>query len=218
MQTNTTIIRDEMIKMAATTEKMLAEIFDPNKDFQSMMVLENEVNTFHKKVDDLTFKYLALKHPNARDLRFAISVIKMNSDFERIGDLCTNIKRHLVQLKADQPLLKSIHAEVQTMISNVTNSFIRSDVALASEVIRHDQIVNDLNRRIIRNLSEDKQLNFDDSYTINLIAFKFERIGDHATNIAEDVIFIESGKDIRHGNAIEILKLINKNLNLKFLL
>jgi phosphate transport system protein len=160
--------------------------------------MENEVNTYHTRLDDLCLKYIALKRPMAKDLRIAISIIKMNSDLERMADLALNIKVSHSHLKEMDPAMKRMHNEVQLMLKNAIDSFVQGSQEKAAEVIEHDKIVDDLNRSNIRFYTEKKVVDFESAYFSVIISNKFERIGDHSTNIAEDVIFIESAKDVRH--------------------
>ncbi|MBF0362331.1 MAG: hypothetical protein HQK49_15045 [Oligoflexia bacterium] len=233
---NTEKIREEIINMSTLVEKMLKECLTDESKFDDIVILENQVNKFHTKIDDICFKFIALKRPMARDLRMALSAIKINTDLERIADLAFNIKRAKMRIDSSgHNFLKQISTEVELMLKNAIDAFSQSDIRLASEVIQHDQIVNELNKHIIQiytscenqvenqvEIQIEKQgekqgenqykktniddknnvlkerLNFGEAYHIVLISNKLERIGDHTTNIAEDVIFLESGKDVRH--------------------
>jgi phosphate transport system protein len=91
--------------------------------------------------------------------------------------------------------------EVNLMVKNALDSFVRSNTKLATDVIHHDQEINTMNRDIVRNhinQIKNNEISFDEGYSIIKISKNLERIGDHAKNIAEDVIFLESGSDIRH--------------------
>lgn len=200
-------IRDEIIDMSTLVERMLKDCLVEESKIDDVVLLENRVNKFHTVVDDLCFKFIALKRPMARDLRLSLSAIKINTDLERIADLAFNIKRSRMRIaKRGDSSLKQISSEVELMLKNAIDAFTQRDVFLATEVIQHDQVVNELNKHIIQTYTRfdnqiketEGELNFDEAYNIVLISNKLERIGDHATNIAEDVIFLESGKDVRH--------------------
>lgn len=249
-------LREKILDMATVVEKMFAESVKADSSFEEIVELENQINKYHTHIDDMCFKFVALKRPLARDLRLSLSIIKMNSDFERIGDLAFNIKRAYLKIGQRCELLKQIFTEVALMLKNAIDSFVQGDVKLATDVIQHDQIVDELNKQVIQTYTrvlypgkvtskesieqdnskepetstetenpkqpviaehppadQDKKkkimrnddkcfseiiFDFDQAYNIILVSNKMERIGDHCTNIAEDVIFLESGKDIRH--------------------
>ncbi|MBF0206408.1 MAG: phosphate signaling complex protein PhoU [Oligoflexia bacterium] len=197
-------LRDEITKMATLVEGMFRECLKDESEFVAIVELENQINKFHTNIDDMSFKYVALKRPLARDLRLAFAIIKINSDLERIGDLAFNIKRAKMRLTGDTGclVLKLISDEAMLMLKNAIDSFVQGDIKLASDVIQYDQSINELHKRIIQTTTSPElitaELNFDQAYHMILISSKLERIGDHCTNIAEDVIFLESGKDVRH--------------------
>ncbi|MBF0313567.1 MAG: phosphate signaling complex protein PhoU [Oligoflexia bacterium] len=209
MDLTTAKLREEIINMATLAEKILSLCLLENPDFENAVSLENQINKYHTIVDDLCFKFIALKRPMAKELRLALSIIKINTDLERIGDLAFNIIRSKKRLQSPCSLLAQIASESQLMLRDAIDSFSQADINLASDVIRHDQIVNELNKHIIQTYTscnfkqEGSEINFDHAYNIVLIANKFERVGDHSTNIAEDVIFLESGRDVRHQVAKE---------------
>ena len=144
---------------------------------------------------------MALKSPTAKDLRTAIAIMKINADLERMGDQAVKIKRHQIIVGREILLLKNMAIEVNIMVKNALDSFVRSNTKLATDVIMHDQEINVMNRDITKdyiNQIKNNIISFDEGYSIIKISKNLERIGDHAKNIAEDVIFLESGSDIRH--------------------
>ena len=152
-------------------------------------------------IDDACFKYIALKSPAAKDLRTAIAVMKINADLERMGDQALKIKRQYMSVGREILQIKNMALEVNIMVKNALDSFVRSNIKLATDVIVYDQEINSLNQNIVRhhvNQIKNNEMGFDEGYTIIKISKNLERIGDHAKNIAEDVIFLESGSDIRH--------------------
>ena len=160
-------------------------------------------------IDDACFKYIALKSPNAKDLRTAIAIMKINADLERMGDQSVKIKRHQQIIGRDILQIKNMALEVKLMVKNALDSFVRSNIKLATDVIRHDQEINAINRDIVRshiNQIKNNEISFDEGYSIIKISKNLERIGDHAKNVAEDVIFLESGSDIRHNPEYKIPK------------
>jgi phosphate transport system protein len=194
-------LRDHVLKMASLVEASLSSSLNIEKTMEDVFVLEKKINEFHILIDDACFKYIALKSPNAKDLRTAIAVMKINADLERMGDQAVKIKRHQVSINREILLLKNMALEVNLMVKNALDSFVRSNTKLATDVIHHDQEINAMNRDIARdyiNQIKNNEISFDEGYSIIKISKNLERIGDHAKNIAEDVIFLESGSDIRH--------------------
>jgi phosphate transport system protein len=203
MDITTDHLKDTVVNMGLLVKKILTESFNDNVTQAEINEVENKINEHHTRLDDNAFKFLALKRPLARDLRLAIATMKINTDLERIGDQAFKIKRLLVHLHSNYSnIFISINEEVTWMLDNALESFIHGNIKLAFDVIAHDRIVNEINRSIFKNYMDGvkkQTIDFDEGLNIIQIAKNLERIGDHAKNIAEDVIFLESGKDIRHG-------------------
>jgi phosphate transport system protein len=194
-------LRDYILKMASLVEASLAGALNLDKSLEDIFELEKKINEYHMLVDDACFKYIALKSPTAKDLRTAIAIMKINADLERMGDQSVKIKRHQQTIARDVLQIKNMALEVNLMVKNSLDSFVRSNTKLATDVIHHDQEINMMNRDIVRshiNQIKNNEISFDEGYSIIKISKNLERIGDHAKNIAEDVIFLESGSDIRH--------------------
>ncbi|MEK7390143.1 MAG: phosphate signaling complex protein PhoU [Elusimicrobiota bacterium] len=168
---------------------------------------EEQVNRLHIDVDSRSVNLIALHQPTATDLRFIIAAIKINSDLERIGDQAVNISE-TTALLLDMPQLERKLLDIprmaelaQGMLKDSLDAFVRRDVALARTVIARDEEEDKLKSQAFNELMHLMQ---SDASTIQralgliLIARNLERIADHATNIAEDVIFMTLGKDIRH--------------------
>lgn len=169
---------------------------------------EEEVNNLHIEIDDRCLKLIALHQPTAADLRFIMAAIKINSDLERIGDQALNISESTV-FYIQQPPLKRKLLDIprmadlaKKMVKDSLDAFVRGDVVMARSVIALDDEEDKLKTSAFHELMELMQ---SDSTTIQralaliLISRNLERIGDHATNVAEDVVFMVLGKDIRHG-------------------
>ena len=172
-----------------------------------MTTNEDEVNRLHIDIDNRCVNLIALHQPAATDLRFIIAAIKINSDLERIGDQAVNISQ-TAALLLDHPQLEKKLLNIprmtelaQSMFKDSLDSFVKKDVALARTVLARDAEEDQLKSEAFNELM---QLMQSDASTIQralgliLIARNLERIADHATNIAEDVIFMTLGKDIRH--------------------
>jgi phosphate transport system protein len=167
---------------------------------------EVDVNKLHIEIDDRALKMIALHAPAASDLRFITAAIKINSDLERIGDQAVNICQTTEYLLQEPPLKPLIDvprmAEIAAeMLKNALDSFVKRDENLARSVLVRDDEVDELKDQVFRELITYM---ISDPATIKraidliLIARNIERIADHATNIAEDVVFVVAGKDIRH--------------------
>jgi phosphate transport system protein len=167
---------------------------------------DEPLNDLHIEVDERCFKLLALRQPVAVDLRAIVAAVKINTDLERVGDLCVNIaeacRRYLqyppVKELVDIPKMATI---AEQMLRDALDAYVRQDVDLAESVLRQDDTLDALKTLVFRDLL-GHMLN--DAATIEpaldliLISRHLERIGDHATNVAEDVIFIVSARDVRH--------------------
>lgn len=164
------------------------------------------INTLHIEIDDRCFKLLALHQPMAVDLRAIVAAVKINTDLERVGDLAVNIaeavRRYLrhppVKQLIDIPRMADI---AQSMLRDSLDAFVRRDTSLAQAVLAADDALDALKTQVFRELLTYM---LQDPHTIEpaldliLISRHLERIGDHATNIAEDVIFMVSARDVRH--------------------
>ena len=167
---------------------------------------DEPINALHIEIDDRCFKLLALHQPMAADLRAIVAAVKINTDLERVGDLAVNIaeaaKRYLqhapVKPLIDIPRMGDI---AQRMLRDALDAFVRRDTRLAEAVLAADDTLDALKTQIFRELltfmlSEPSTI--EPALDLILISRHLERIGDHATNIAEDVIFMVSARDVRH--------------------
>lgn len=205
-------LKQRLIHMGSLTEEMIhlaiTGLLDRSETpLARVYKLESEVNKLHIEVDDRCFKLLALYQPAANDLRFIMAASKINSDLERVGDQAVNISQTAQVLLRYPQLEKKLFdiprmAEVaKRMLKDALDSYVKRDVALAKEVVERDSEEDRLKSEAFNELL---QLMQSDSSTINralsliLVSRNLERIADHATNIAEDVIFMVLGKDIRH--------------------
>ena len=164
------------------------------------------VNELHIEIDDLCLKLLALHSPMAADLRAVMAAIKINSDLERVGDLAVNIgeaaRRYIshppVKRLLDIPRMAST---AQRMLRDALDSYVRGDMLLAQRVLDEDDVLDALKTQVFRELLTfmlQDQATIEPALDLILISRHLERIGDHATNVAEDVIFMVSGRDVRH--------------------
>jgi phosphate transport system protein len=173
-----------------------------------IQVLEGDapINQLHIEIDGRCVKLLALHQPMAVDLRSILSAVKINTDLERVGDLAINIAEAASRYLAHAPVKELVDiprmAEIsQSMLRDALDSFVRRDMALAQRVLDEDDELDALKTMVFRELLTfmvKDPLTIEPSIDLILISRHLERIGDHATNIAEDVIFMVSAKDVRH--------------------
>ena len=204
-------LTQRLLAMGGLAEERVREavrgITDRDPDALNAVLAGDEpINDLHIEIDDRCFKLLALHQPMAADLRVIVAAVKINSDLERVGDLAVNIaeagKRYLqhppVKPLIDIPRMGDI---AQTMLRESLDAFVRRDIALAEAVLAQDDIVDGLKTQIFRELLTymlQDAGTIEPSLDLILISRHLERIGDHATNVAEDVIFILSARDVRH--------------------
>ncbi|MDH4263557.1 MAG: phosphate signaling complex protein PhoU [Spirochaetia bacterium] len=156
---------------------------------------DRHIDDLEKKIDQQAVALLALINPMASDLRFVFSVVKLNSDLERIGDECKNVAKELKTLEPPIPEdLKILADKVYEMVKDAVNALLNQNSALAQEIILKDDEVDKLEYSI--------QKKYSNSIGIAFAAKALERIADHTTNISENVVFATEGIDIRHENSI----------------
>ena len=167
---------------------------------------DEAINQLHVEIDDRCVKLLALHQPMAVDLRAIVSAVKINSDLERVGDLAVNIAEAAARYMTHAPVKPLIDIPrmaiiAQGMLRDALDAYVRRDVTMAGNVLNRDDEVDALKTLVFKELlgyvQRDKTT-VAASLDLILISRHLERIGDHATNVAEDVIFMVSARDIRH--------------------
>ena len=179
-----------------------------HNDSRAQEVLRNEarINQMEIEVDDFAVGLMALYQPMARDLRFLTAAIKINSDLERMGDLAVNIVERALSLIYQPPVKPLIDIPqmaklVESMVRRCLDAFVKRDAELARAVLLSDDAVDELRDGIYRELIGFMER---DSRTVSrgvdlmFVARNLERIADHATNVAEDVLYLVQGVDVRH--------------------
>jgi len=167
---------------------------------------DHEINGAEVQIDERCLELLALRQPAARDLRFITIALKIVTDLERMGDQCANISKRARELNEEPPLKPYIDIPrmahwTEMMVKGALDAFVRGDSELAIKVCKDDNFVDDLNIQIQRELLTfmiEDPTSISRAMKLNYISKSLERIADHATNIAEMVIFMVKGKDIRH--------------------
>lgn len=204
-------LRAGLLKMGGLVERQIAEAVDAlvNRDSEharEVIARDEEVNRMDNDNDEQCIRLLALHQPTASDLRFITTGLKITTDLERIGDNAVNICERVLELNEEPQLkpyldLPRMAAAAQSMLKDSLDAFLRDDVVLAEEVIERDDEVDQLNYQMYRELLSYMA---EDPHTIGratrllFISKYLERIADHATNIAEMVVFMVKGRTIRH--------------------
>ncbi|HJY88346.1 MAG TPA: phosphate signaling complex protein PhoU [Candidatus Acidoferrales bacterium] len=173
---------------------------------QTVLEEEHVLNELQIEIDDRVVQLLALQQLMAADLRFVLTVARINNDLERIGDQAVNIAQSALRIVrhprvkpyVDLPRMSELAEE---MVRDSLNAVVRRDIELARSVLTRDDQVDQLRDQIFRELLTymmgDSSLVFP-AFELILVAKNLERVGDHATNIAEDVIYMVAGHDVRH--------------------
>ena len=167
---------------------------------------DEPINALHVEIDSRCFTLLALYQPMAADLRTIVAAVKINTDLERVGDLAVNISEAARRYTSHPPVKKLVDIPrmamlAQSMLRDALDAFVRRDVELAQHVLHEDDRLDTLKTHLFRELLTFMLQNpttIEPALDLILISRHLERIGDHATNIAEDVIFIVSARDVRH--------------------
>ena len=167
---------------------------------------DEPINQLHIEVDNRCFRLLALHQPMATDLRAIVAAVKINTDLERVGDLAVNIAEASTRYLGHAPVKQLIDIPrmgtiAQTMLRDSLDSYVKRDTELARSVLNCDDELDGLKTQVFRELLtymlQDVET-IEPALDLILVSRHLERIGDHATNIAEDVIFMVSAQDVRH--------------------
>ena len=204
-------LRKELLTMAGLVElavhQSVLSLTQRDQDrAQQVLVSEAKINQLEIRIDELATRLLALHQPMARDLRFLTAAIKINNDLERMGDLAVNIVERSLSLISQPPVKPMIDIPrmaqlTESMVRNSLDSFVKHDAELARSVLVSDDAVDDLRDSITKELigfMEKDPSTVSRALDLILVARNLERIADHATNIAEDVLFLIQGVDVRH--------------------
>ncbi|AIL32783.1 transcriptional regulator PhoU [Basilea psittacipulmonis DSM 24701] len=205
-------IYSQFLEMGGLVEAMINGILESlsTKDdsvIEQIYDLEERVNNMEVEIDNAIIQLFALFQPTAVDLRGVIMVSKMNTDLERMGDEAYKIAKMIAQLHEKRVELSSevdiehMASMVKNMLRQVLDAFARRDPIAAAEVLRSDKSVDKewkgIMRELITYMIEDPR-NISASIDMIFIGRSFERIGDHCTNMAEGIIYIVQGSDVRH--------------------
>ncbi len=204
-------LKEKILRMGSLVEDALkssVQALVERDNAVARRVIENDriINTLDVEIDEESIRLIALRQPKAGDLRFITTAMKITTDLERMGDLAVNIAERAIELN-EEPILKPyidiprMREIAQGMMRDALDAFVRKDKKLAMDVIMRDDEVDDLKHEVLKELAffmaQDPTTVFR-AMKISFVAQYLERLADHATNIAEMVIYLVEGKIIRH--------------------
>jgi phosphate transport system protein len=207
-------LKEKLLRMGGLAEQAIDRATEAyrtrdSKFCQMVLTGESAINDAEREIDELALDLLAMQQPMAIDLRFILAVLKINADLERVGDQAVNIAQRVldlisedeVQLPVDIPRMADA---VSTMVQRALEAFLDGKAEVAEAVLQMDGIVDRMKDEafvvLVQRMHDDNAVTRQ-ALDVLLIARNLERIADHATNIAEDVIFWVRGADVRHGGA-----------------
>ncbi|MHB8580137.1 MAG: phosphate signaling complex protein PhoU [Ignavibacteriaceae bacterium] len=204
-------LKKKILKMSSLVDEQVEfsiKAIDENDRELAKLVIERDVKVdkYDVKIEKICQKIFALNQPVAMDLRLIMSAITINTNLERIGDIAVNIAENFLILKSKPDFIsRTKYSEMATlvkeMIRNAIDSFIQNDPKLAQKVIQTDPIIDSYNidnHQILIDLMKEDPVNIEPAVALLVISRQIERLGDHATNIAEDVFFIVEAQMIKH--------------------
>ncbi|MGC2112444.1 MAG: phosphate signaling complex protein PhoU [Candidatus Korobacteraceae bacterium] len=207
-------LKEKLLRMGGLAEQAIDRATEAyrtrdSKFCQMVLTGESAINDAERDIDELSLDLLAMQQPMAVDLRFILAVLKINADLERVGDQAVNIAQRVLDLisepEIDLPVdIPRMADAVSTMVQRALESFLDGKAEVAEAVLQMDGIVDRMKDEafviLVQKMHDDPSCTRQ-ALDVLLIARNLERIADHATNIAEDVIFWVRGADVRHGGA-----------------
>jgi phosphate transport system protein len=204
-------LHTRLLEMGGLTEERVRTAVDSlvRRDQHAIEAVihgDEPINRLHIEIDGRAFRLLALFQPMATDLRSIVAALKINTDLERVGDLAVNIAEAAQRYVTHAPVKRLIDiprmADIaQTMLRDALDSYVKGDTSLAQSVLDRDDELDALKTQVFREVLTymlQDPATIEPSLDLVLVSRHLERIGDHATNVAEDVIFMVSAKDVRH--------------------
>lgn len=206
------LLKQKLLQMADVTQEMIGHAIGSLADREVSLVdkvltLEKGVNETEIEIEEEVIRLLARRQPIAKDLRLLVALLKINNDLERVADRACNIAQTVMFLLQEPPLqiplidIPHMASIAQRMVHDSIEAFVNHDPILARQVCNRDDEVdwihNQMFRVLLTHMMENPRI-ITRAVDLILISRNLERIADHATNIAEEVIFIEEGKNVRH--------------------
>jgi phosphate transport system protein len=209
-------LKERLLVMAGMAEQAIQRATESysTRDLSAcelVLLAEPAVNRLEREIDQTAVDLLATEQPMATDLRFILAVLRINADLERVGDQAVGIARRVQEMnqlpEVDLPVdIAKLASLAANMVRKALQAFIEGDSEMARAVLMLDDQVDDMNHDAFHTLSaliREKPEYTTQALHALIIARALERVGDHATNIAEDVIFWISGADVRHHNIMD---------------
>ena len=204
-------LKSRLLEMGGLAEEQVRlavkGLVERNRDLVAQVLTgDDPLNALHIEVDNRCFTLLALHQPMAVDLRAIVAAVKINTDLERVGDLAINIAEAAQRYVSHPPVKKLIDIPrmasiAQSMLRDALDAFVRRDTMLAQNVLNQDDALDALKTQIFRELLTYMLADpgtIEPALDLILVSRHLDRIGDHAANVAEDVIFMVSARDVRH--------------------
>ncbi len=203
-------LKADLIRMSSLAEQAIADsiraFLEQDTELARLVIARDErINSFEVQIDNEVVDLLALQQPVAIDLRFILAALKINNDLERIGDHAVNIAESAVPSSGSAPGIQEDiprMAEVtKGMLRDAIDGFIHGNPSLCREVLKHDDVIDDLNRKVVRDMViviRTRPGAADQALELIRVSRNLERVADLATNIAEDVIFMTEAHVVKH--------------------
>jgi phosphate transport system protein len=211
------LLKTKLLEMGALVESAIQRSISAvtQKDrgaAEQVFMSEARINAIEIEIDDFAISLLALQQPMAADLRLIVAALKINTDLERMGDLSVNIAQRALSLM-EGPVIKPmidiphIAGLVQSMVRKALDAFVHRDADLARSVLSSDDAVDNMRtacyHELVSFMEQDPQ-HIQQALALLSITRNLERIADHSTNIAEDVLFLVKGVDVRHHAEVQL--------------
>src|SRR5262245_43303052 len=210
-ETELSDLRALLVRMGAKVEEMMESAMRAMVERDTELAkrtyeVDHEINRLEVAIDDLCLRILARRQPVAIDLRFIAAALKLVTDLERMGDLVANICDRVVELNQEPPIrsfdsLQLMASATAAMVHDALAAFLTRDAERAEQLLTRDRVVDEYYGQLFEELLADMMADAKNVYRatrLQSIAKYLERIADHATNLAEMVIFLVRGKDVRH--------------------
>jgi phosphate transport system protein len=208
-------LRKDLLMMAGLAERSLDRalkgLLQRDDDLCATAIADDEeIDQLEKQIDKDGFEILLRYQPVASDLRRVVSAIKLSPNIERVGDQATNIAKRARKLNRHAPLpevqlIVPIQAYAMSMFKDSINAYVRENVELANSVCSRDEQLDDMNREANKKLTQRMMENSEQLqgyFNLLMVSRALERVGDHATNIAEDAVYTAAAEDIRHKGSL----------------
>jgi len=204
-------IKEKLFKMALIAEKSIDDAITALRkrdDDKAKMVIkqDQEINLYEIEIDQMGHEMIALHQPAAADVRVITMVLKVTSDLDRIGDQAVNIAEKALVINQEPPLklsddLGKLARGARQMVRDALDAFMQKDSKKAKAILENDDLLDRLNEKVyeeIQKIMETDSKKVKVGMGLIMVSHNLERIGDLATNIAEDVIYVKQGKEVRH--------------------